>query len=744
MQTAKHAKTITKPAANQSAASIKGVQRKTSHATAPFSVQTSALKISSPHDRTEQEADMTAKKVARMPLPLSPVTTRPSDGISRMTSPYLSKFADSGILRKEKKEEEKEKIQRKGTGEGNLSPSVADGISGSMSGGKPLPHGVRSFMEPRFRADFSNVRIHTGESSAKLNRQLNAQAFTVGNHVFFGKDRFRPESGDGKELIAHELTHTVQQGGTLQRSGDPTISQTSPPMVQRLFGVPSPLNYIAEKAAIIPGFRMFTIILGVNPINMSRVDRSPANILRAVVEFTPGGFLITQALDNHGIFDKVGRWVEQQISALGMSGSAIKQAVMTFIDSLGMRDLADLGGAWDRAKRIFTEPIDRIVGFAKGLVSGILKFIREAILRPLAKLAEGTRGYDLLKAILGQDPVTGEPVPRNAETLIGGFMKLIGQEEVWQNLKKANAVARAWAWFQGAVASLVGFVRQIPALFMKTLQSLELADIVLVPRAFVKVAGVFGDFVGKFVTWAGNAVWNLLEIIFEVVAPAAIPYLKKGIEVFRTILKDPIRFVGNLVKAGIQGFRQFSANIGTHLKTSLLQWLTGALAGAAIYIPQSFDMKEIIKFILSVLGLTWQNIRQKLVRAVGETVVKTMETGFDIVVTLVKEGPAAAWEKIKEQLSNLKEIVLEEIRNFVIVKVVESAITKLVTSLNPAGAIIQQSSPSTTPSCSSSNGSSRLPRWRNPSSIPLPPLHRERLPQRQTGSSRPWRGSLPW
>lgn len=211
MQTAKHAKTITKPAANQSAASIKGVQRKTSHATAPFSVQTSALKISSPHDRTEQEADMTAKKVARMPLPLSPVTTRPSDGISRMTSPYLSKFADSGILRKEKKEEEKEKIQRKGTGEGNLSPSVADGISGSMSGGKPLPHGVRSFMEPRFRADFSNVRIHTGESSAKLNRQLNAQAFTVGNHVFFGKDRFRPESGDGKELIAHELTHTVQQ-----------------------------------------------------------------------------------------------------------------------------------------------------------------------------------------------------------------------------------------------------------------------------------------------------------------------------------------------------------------------------------------------------------------------------------------------------------------------------------------------------------------------------------------------------
>ena len=70
------------------------------------------------------------------------------------------------------------------------------------------------------------------------------------------------------------------------------------------------------------------------------------------------------------------------------------------------------------------------------MVSELLRLVKEAILRPLAALAEGTRGYDLLKAILGQDPITGEPVPRTADTLIGGFMKLIGQEEIWQNIKK--------------------------------------------------------------------------------------------------------------------------------------------------------------------------------------------------------------------------------------------------------------------------------------------------------------------
>lgn len=610
-------------------------------------------RVSSPHDPAEKEAVATARKIIRMPV---------SDGaIHNENPPLFTRGGEGGWF-------------------SNEPPS--------LSGGQPLPLNIRRFMEPRFRTDFRNVKIHTGDKSAKLNRQLNAQAFTIGNHIFFGKESFQPESNEGKELIAHELTHTVQQEAVIQRAEDVSIIQQSPQMAQRL-GISDALDYFADKANLIPGFRMFTIILGVNPVNMSRVDRSAANILRAVIEFIPGGGLITQALDNHGVFDKVGIWVEQQIHSLGMTGSVIKEAISTFLDSLGWRDIFDLGGVWNRAKRIFTGPIDRIISFVKGLVTGIIKFIKDAILRPLAKLAEGTRGYDLLKAVLGEDPVTGELVPRNAETLIGGFMKLIGQQEVWENLKKSNAVARAWAWFQGALSSLIGFVRQIPTMFLNAFKSLEIADIVLLPRAFAKVAAVFGNFIGSFLSWAGNAVWNLLEIIFAVVAPGVIPYLKKAAGAFRTILKNPIVFIGNLVRAGKSGFQQFANKIGTHLKTSLIQWLTGTLGGAGVYIPQSFDLREIIKFVLSILGLTWQNIRQKLVRVVGETVVKAMETGFDIVVTLVTQGPAAAWEKIKEQLTNLKEMVMEEIMSFVTNKIVQSAVTKLISMLTPAGAVIQ-------------------------------------------------------
>lgn len=682
-------KIVNRAATSAAAAASRSVQcQPVRNRTAPH-VQAS-LKVSSPKDPAEKEADATASKIMRMAVPEGSVAyVRTESGgvfrqvkgqekekkLQRFESPYIARFA--GCI-----------PMRKAEGQPNVASNVAAEIQSSTAGGSPLPLSVRRFMEPRFRADFSKVRIHTDAKAAKLNRQVNARAFAVGNSIFFGESNFNPDTREGRELIAHELTHTVQQGAAVQRSEEADVTQRSPVQVQRL-GLSDALDYFADRANLIPGFRMFTIVLGLNPINMSRVDRNAANILRALIEFIPAGGLITRALDNYGIFDKIGTWVEQQIRTLGDIAGSVRQSIRSFLDSLNWTDIFDLGGVWNRAKPIFTDPIGRIISFAGGLATGILGFIRDAILRPLAGLAAQTRGWDLVKAILGRDPITGDPCPRTAETLIGGFMKLIGQEEVWENIRRANAIPRAFAWFQRALAGLRGFVQQIPALFMRALQSLEIADIVLLPRAFAKVAAAFGNFVGRFISWAGAQVMGLLEIIFAVVAPGAMIYLRRAAAAFRTIIRDPIGFVRNLVRAGIMGFQQFAANFLSHLRTSLIGWLTGTLAGANIYIPQAFNLREIIKFVLSVLGLTWQHIRRKLVRVMGERTVAVLETTFDIVVTLVREGPAAAWEKIQEHITNLREMVMEQIMNFVATRIVQAAITRLVTSLNPAGAFIQ-------------------------------------------------------
>jgi hypothetical protein len=612
-------------------------------------------------DPFEQEADRMADKVMRAPAP-----------------------AEEKI----QKAEAPERLQRK---EDGGAPAVDAGaesaIGAKTTGGQPLSDDVRGFMEPRFGADFSGVRVHSDAESAGLSNQLSARAFTYQNHVFFSNNQYQPGTSEGKQLLAHELTHTIQQGHAVQRSPQLSVTASTPP-IQRL-GMQDALDYFADKANFIPGFRLLCILLGFNPINRRNTERSAANILRALIELLPGGALITQALDNHGVINKAGAWIEQQLATLGDIGSDIMAGLRRFIDSLSWTDIFDLGGVWDRAKAIFTNPIGRLIAFGGSVVVGLMRLVKEAVLRPLAKMAEGTAGYDLLKAVLGQDPITGDPVPRTADTLIGGFMKLIGQEEVWQNIKKGNAIGRAWDWFQGALGGLMGFVRSIPGQIVAAVSSITWQDVITIVGIFAKVGRAFVNIVGQFFSWAGAQVISLLEIIFSVVAPGAVPYIKKAQGAFRSIIQNPIGFVGNLVRAGKQGFQMFANNIGEHLKAALIKWITGPLGEAGVYIPQSFSLMEIVKLVLSVLGLTWQNIRGKLVKIIPEPVLQLLEKTAGILVTLVKDGPAAAWEQIKAELSELKDMMIAKVTEMITTEVVKAAVTKLVSMLNPAGAVIQ-------------------------------------------------------
>lgn len=658
------------------------------------------MTVNKPGDKFEQEADRMADKVMRMPAPASPLKEeklqrQPKDKLQKKDDDKLQK-ATLPEEKVQKKEEEKlrkapanaDKLQRKGSdGVPSVGTSTQAAIQNNTTGGQPLSSEVRSFMEPRFNADFSNVRIHNDAESGSLSNQLSARAFTYQNHIFFSSNQYQPGTSGGKQLLAHELTHTIQQGHAVQRS--PQVSTTTTaPSVQRL-GVQDALDYFADKAYYIPGFRMLTILLGFNPINMRATDRNAANLLRALIEMIPGGHLITQALDNHGVINKAAAWVEQKLAILGDIGGDITAGLKCFMDSLSWTDIFDLGGVWNRAKRIFTDPIGRLIDFGISVAGEILKMVKDAILKPLAALAQGTRGYDLLKAILGEDPITGEPVPRNADTLVGGFMKLIGQEEVWENIKKGKAIERAWAWFQGALEGLMGFVRTIPRKIIDTITSLTFQDIITVAGAFTKVVGAFVNIATDFISWGLKQVISLLEILFSVVAPGVMPYIKKAQAAFVTIIKNPIGFVGNLVRAGKQGFELFAGNILVHLKTALIKWIVGPLADAGVYIPKSFSLIEIIKLVLSVLGLTWQAIRGKLVKIIPEPVLVGLEKTAGILVTLVKDGPAAAWEQIKTELSELKDQLIAQITGMITTEVVKAAVTKLVMMLNPAGAVVQ-------------------------------------------------------
>jgi hypothetical protein len=118
------------------------------------------------------------------------------------------------------RQEEEEEVQAMPVPGGGLlvGAGMESAIVGAQGGGAPLARAVRQPMEAAFGADFGGVKVHTDGTADTLNRGLQARAFTTGQNIFFRSGEYDPRSRGGQELLAHELTHVVQQTGAKPRS----------------------------------------------------------------------------------------------------------------------------------------------------------------------------------------------------------------------------------------------------------------------------------------------------------------------------------------------------------------------------------------------------------------------------------------------------------------------------------------------------------------------------------------------
>ena len=194
------------------------------------------FEVSQPGDRYEMEAENVAESVMRSvngAQGLSPETSRSSSlTISRMSaSPaplQLGRCAcehtGTPCADCEKKTLQRNEGTEAEPSSGNRAQNVVRQVLGSA--GHSLDAGTRSLMEPHFGRDFSGVRIHTDAQAADSAAEVNARAYTVGQHVVFGRGEYAPRSEAGQRLLAHELTHTVQQKGlNTSNAGTATLSR---------------------------------------------------------------------------------------------------------------------------------------------------------------------------------------------------------------------------------------------------------------------------------------------------------------------------------------------------------------------------------------------------------------------------------------------------------------------------------------------------------------------------------------
>lgn len=143
------------------------------------------LRVSTPGDRYEQEADRIADEVLRQKMPVEE--------------------------KDQKVEIQARASQQAAGGDREVNEDLENRLSRSKGGGNSISNQVRHFFEPRMQFDLSKVRVHTDSEAAWMNQELRARAFTHGRDIYFGDGQYNPQSIAGKRLLTHELTHVVQQ-----------------------------------------------------------------------------------------------------------------------------------------------------------------------------------------------------------------------------------------------------------------------------------------------------------------------------------------------------------------------------------------------------------------------------------------------------------------------------------------------------------------------------------------------------
>ena len=195
------------------------------------------------------------------------------------------------------------------------------------------------------------------------------------------------------------------------------------------------------------------------------------------------------------------------------------------------------------------------------------------------------------------------------------------------------------------------------------------------------------------VNMAAQAIGGVIKTIQDLATMLG-NVLQRAANAVSAILKDPIKFLSNLIEGVKQGLQRFVSNIGTHLQTGLIGWLTGALGSVITAFPKSFsDLRGILNMVLEIFGLTYARIRQNVVKGLGERgeeVFGALEKAWEIFQIIRTEGLGGLWEFIKDMVGDLKAMVIDQIQTMIAQEVIQAGIQWVVGLLGgPAGAFIK-------------------------------------------------------
>lgn len=590
------------------------------------------LTVGRPNDGYEREADAVATAVTTGHISAA-VSTGSGDGPVR---PTTARDADLVQTRTD------------GADPPPRAPAIASTVR-SPGSGRSVPRPVRDRIEPVLGTSLGGVQVHSGRDAARAAGGLGARALTRANHIFLGDG----ESAHDVELMAHEATHVVQQGAA---GDEPERAPAPSAEVQRLLPETA-LRKLNDWARYIPGWTLFTVLIGYNPLLGEQVDRTPTNLVEGLLSLVPFGPAIFDKLQELGILRDAFEWVTGELKRLKLSIARIKGTLEAAWDDISIAgSILGIGeGAVEVLERHFDPLLNDVESFAGSLVDRVVGFVEEAVTEQLEGLLDSSGVWSLFTKVLGRDPLRGEDVDASPTEILEDFLRLIGKEQHLQKMREEGVVTEAAEWIATqieAFTSLLGQVQGLVEQLWETISPANIANLWANVRSFV---GSVGSFLQRVWTFATTVAGKVLELVKDALVRTLQTYVTDNLPGFEllTVVLGRNPFTGERVprtpETIMRGFITLLPG-GATLYQKLAE--TGAIAQAGTRIQAAMTQLGITwEFVVSLFRSVWESLSME---ALVEPVA-----AFQRIVAQFREPVSRLFSFVSVVLRELFSVVLQ-------------------------------------------------------------------------------------
>jgi hypothetical protein len=270
-------------------------------------------------------------------------------------------------------------------------------------------------------------------------------------------------------------------------------------------------DMLPRLARNIPGYTLFTVLIGENPLTGEEVPSNATNLVQGLLELVPFGAYIFDALQERGVIQEAFQWVEGELGRLDLSRERIETTIDAAWEDIHVAEGIDYN--LEVLTRHFSQLLIDVTSFAASLVDYLIELIKRTALEMADELLAENQAWSLTKKILHYDPLKDLPVEASTAEIVADFLTLIGKEQELEQMREKGTLDETAAWLDTQVGTFLSLLDELGGLFSSAWEAIQPENLPNLPSNLRSIADRAVGFLGRVWDFALTVAAKVLELI---------------------------------------------------------------------------------------------------------------------------------------------------------------------------------------------------------------------------------------